>query len=169
MADALTDREQALWRAVTLMTRELGAAVEQRLQGEAGISAPDFEILHALSAAPSHQARAGELAEMLSWEKSRISHHVTRMVTRGLVERTHCETDLRGTWVALAPAGQEALAKAAPVHADEVRKRFLGVLESDESLALAYSALKVIEATDRGACDAVISEVRERLAPVATP
>ncbi|PKQ26113.1 MAG: MarR family transcriptional regulator [Actinobacteria bacterium HGW-Actinobacteria-4] len=154
-----SERDWALWRAFTLMSRQLTSTIEQRLRDDAGISNPDFEILYALSQQEGHQARARDLGEMLTWEKSRISHQVKRMVERSLVERTECETDLRGTWVALAPAGREALEAALPGYRDQLRQSFTGLLDSSQAVSFAQSALKVIEATDPQTCRVEIDRI----------
>ena len=43
--------------------------------------------------------RVLELARALGWEKSRLSHQLTRMQQRGLVERSNCSEDRRGAFV----------------------------------------------------------------------
>ena len=110
-----------LFRALTLVARQLTVVVEQRLQAEAGISLPEFEILSALAAAPERRARAGALGHMLAWEKSRISHQVGRMERKGLIERFSCADDLRGTWVGLTDAGAGAVASATPAYDEAIR------------------------------------------------
>ncbi len=163
-ASHLTEREWALWRAFALMSRQLSGAMEQRLQEEASISMADFEILNALANSPDNQARARDLGEMLTWEKSRISHQVTRMVQRGLVERSECATDLRGTWIRLAPSGTAALERAMPGYSAQLREVFTGVLNGDESVEFAHIALKVIQATDPSTCQVEISKIRATIA-----
>ena len=163
MSAELTAREEALWRAFTMMGRQLNASVEQRLQAAAGVSVPDFEILQALDDAEAGRARVGELAAMLGWEKSRASHHVSRMVARGLVRRAACEEDLRGSWVALADAGVAALAKARPAHAQEVREKLFDAVGAEAADGLRRAALGVIAATDAGECTAAADEIRAAL------
>jgi len=159
MPELLTEQEQALWRAFAMMSRRLAAALESRLQREAGISVPDFEILQALRNTGSGQVRAGELGAMLSWEKSRISHHVARMETRGLVERTSCEDDLRGRWVTAAPAGREALERATPIYHDEVRRSFFAPLSRADETALGSAAMRILDASDAGECQGQVEQL----------
>jgi len=52
-------------------------------RADAGLSLGDFDVLVALSEAPGQRLRAFELAAVLEWEKSRLSHHVRRMEQRG--------------------------------------------------------------------------------------
>lgn len=158
-AAELTPREWALWRAFMLMSRQLTGIVDQRLRDEAQISTADFEILHALEGSAQHRARARDLADMLTWEKSRISHQVTRMVQRGLVTRTECETDMRGTWVSLAPAGREALERALPGYQEELQRRFTSMLDDGEATEFVATALKVIQATDPDTCQVEIARI----------
>jgi MarR family len=49
--------------------------------------------------------RVSELAGLLQWERSRISHDIKRMEDRGLVERGECSEDGRGAFVVIAPSG----------------------------------------------------------------
>lgn len=153
----------ALWRALTLMGRRLIGGLEQRLQAHAGVSVPDYEILAALAAAPQSRLRAGQLGEMLSWEKSRTSHHVARMEARGLVARAHCETDLRGTWVELRREGEVALAAAEPLVAQTIRSALVDVVPADEAEALARAALRIIDASPSQECDAEVGRLADAL------
>jgi len=161
----LSEREWAVWRALTLMGRRLATATEQGLQLAAGISAPDFEILRALSEADPSRARAGELGDMLSWEKSRISHHVTRMQARGLVARDECDADLRGTWVTITPEGRAALDRALPAYADVVRSTLTGLPPEADAAAIGRAAVAIVRGMDPGACGAEVDRLDRAIAP----
>ncbi|TPX00845.1 winged helix-turn-helix transcriptional regulator, partial [Schumannella luteola] len=67
-----------LWRDYFRGGRELVAALDRRLQDDAGISHPEYLLMMSLWYAPDQHLRTGELAEELSWEKSRVSHQVSR-------------------------------------------------------------------------------------------
>ncbi len=161
---SLSDREWAVWRALTLMGRGLARATESALQRDAGISAPDFEILRALSEAEGSRARACELGDMLSWEKSRISHHVTRMVARGLVARDECDSDLRGTWVTITPVGRAALDRAVPAYADVVRTTLTGLLPEGDAVAIGRAAVAVVRGMEPGTCGAEVDRLERVIA-----
>jgi DNA-binding MarR family transcriptional regulator len=132
-----------LFRALTLVARQLTVVVEQRLQVEAGISLPEFEILSALAAAPDRRARAGALGQMLAWEKSRISHQVGRMERKGLIERFSCADDLRGTWVGLTDAGAGAIASATPAYDAAIRAQLGTLAATDAGANLAREVLDI--------------------------
>jgi DNA-binding MarR family transcriptional regulator len=140
----LNEAEWAVWRGFVAMRRSLDRALEQRLQHDAGLSAADFEVLVSLDRAEGHQLRAGALAESLNWEKSRISHQVSRMAARGLVERAECPTDARGTWVVLGAAGAEALAAATCGYVDVLRETFLAPLTEADKHVLRAVADRVL-------------------------
>ena len=113
---------RSLYKALVFASRHLTALVERELAARANVSMPDFEILMALSSAPDSSARSGELALMLNWEKSRISHQVARMEKRGLVCRRACKADHRGTWVSITDQGRAALAEAVPALEDALEQ-----------------------------------------------
>jgi DNA-binding MarR family transcriptional regulator len=133
------------WRDLTAMRAQVERALEQRLQRDAGISSADFDVLHGLSVAEGNRLRAGALAETLGWEKSRISHQVRRMAERGLVERTDCPTDLRGTWVVLTSAGADAFATASCGYVATLDRVFFSQLDSDDKAGLHRAAAAVID------------------------
>jgi DNA-binding MarR family transcriptional regulator len=149
---SLSTVELARWRAFALMSRRVTSSVATHLQREAGVSGPDFEILDAVCSAPNGQVRSRDLAEMLTWEKSRISHQVSRMVDRGLLERTECDEDLRGTWVTLTADGHHALQRALPHHASAVREAYLSVLDESQAAAMTEYALTLGAAATTGTC-----------------
>ena len=60
------------------------------------MSIADFSVLVQLSEHADERMRVLELARALRWEKSRLSHQLTRMQQRGLIERSNCSEDRRG-------------------------------------------------------------------------
>jgi DNA-binding MarR family transcriptional regulator len=133
----LSDREQRAWRALLTMQRRLAGRVARQLHSETGLSGADYEVLVNLSEAPDGRLRAFLLGRATGWEKSRLSHHITRMEERDLVRRESCPTDSRGAYVALTEAGREAIEAAAPRHVGHVRRWFVDSLTPDQLDALA--------------------------------
>ena len=132
-----------LWRDFVAMQRRLDRSVEQRLQQDAALSTPEFEVLRSLSRADGQRLRAGALADSLGWEKSRISHQVRRMAARGLVHRADCSLDARGTWVVLSECGADALAKASCGYVDVLSRLFFNVLQPMDKRAIRTAASRV--------------------------
>jgi DNA-binding MarR family transcriptional regulator len=141
----IDEAEWALWHDFVVMHHELSRELDRRLQRDAGISQGDYAVMLALFTAPDRRLRPGELGETIVWEKSRLSHQLTRMVARGLVERVECDTDARGTWVVLTRAGRRALFGAMRDHATAIRALFFDVLEPHEKRALADASTRVLE------------------------
>src|SRR5437868_2102515 len=82
----LTEDEQSAWRAYLGMKAQLDAQLGRDMQEEGGLSMADFSVLVTLSEHPQERIRILELARGLEWEKSRLSHQLTRMEQRGLLE-----------------------------------------------------------------------------------
>ncbi|MCA1845913.1 MAG: MarR family winged helix-turn-helix transcriptional regulator [Actinobacteria bacterium] len=140
----LDDEEARVWRGYLLMSRLLGAQLGRGLSREVGMSHADFEVLVNLSEEPERRLRMNELASRLLWEKSRLSHQITRMQQRGLVKREGCLSDARGSFVALTDAGLKAIQAAAPGHVRDVRRHFFDLLSDDDLKALAAISDKVV-------------------------
>jgi DNA-binding MarR family transcriptional regulator len=118
----LDDHEQRAWRSYQTMRAQLDARLRADLVRTSGLSDADYGILVFLSEAEDGRLRARELAIGLQWEKSRLSHQISRMEKRGLVERADCPTDARGAFVVLTARGRSAIETAAPLHVDAVRR-----------------------------------------------
>jgi len=140
----LSPPEARAWRQFLRMQGELRSWVGSRLQRETGLSEADYEVLVHLSEAPGGRLRPSQIGGATQWEKSRISHHVSRMEQRGLVERTACPTDSRGALVAITAEGRQAIERAAPRHVQHVREAFIDALTPSQLESLAEIADAVL-------------------------
>ena len=155
MTDAtnVSPAEWDAWRSFTTMRRSLDRALERNLQSTGEISAPDYELLIALFEAPDKTMRARDLAVRVGWERSRVSHQVTRMTKRGLLERTECDTDGRGTWVGLTASGRRAVLSSMRDHAAAIREYFFDVLSGEEIATLQSLSERVLATIEPAPCD----------------
>jgi DNA-binding MarR family transcriptional regulator len=128
----LNEAEAHLWQAYLNLDRRLFGALEDQLLRDAGLSGADYAVLVPLSESAEGVVRARELCTTLAWDRSRLSHQVTRMERRGLVAREECPEDARGTMVRLTDAGRAAIEGAAPKHAETVRRYFIDRLSKAE-------------------------------------
>lgn len=142
-----------LWRTMRSMNEQLSRELDRQLQRDAGISQADYRILITLFDAPDRRMRTGELGDLVAWEKSRVSHQVSRMEARGLVERVVCESDGRGTWVTLTNDGKRALLGAMREHATAIRQLFLDELRDDEKQVVLGAMTRVLDKLN-AACEA---------------
>jgi DNA-binding MarR family transcriptional regulator len=146
----LTPQEARAWRGYTRMRVRLQAQLDRDLARHSGLSDPDYSVLVHLSEAPDGRVRPYQLSEALQWEKSRLSHQLTRMTRRGLVAREECPTDARGAFVVLTAAGRRAIEAAAPAHVEDVRRYLIDVLDPDQLATLADISETVLAHLDRG-------------------
>ncbi|MGH3751139.1 MAG: MarR family winged helix-turn-helix transcriptional regulator [Pseudonocardiaceae bacterium] len=128
----LNTREQQAWRAFLDVRRELLAELNRQLTRDAGLSGADYELLAPLSEASDGRMRPVDLARQVDWDRSRLSHQITRMQERGLVRREECCTDARGAFVVLTDHGRKVIESAAPGHVRSVRHFFLDLLQPGE-------------------------------------
>ncbi|GAA4675471.1 MarR family winged helix-turn-helix transcriptional regulator [Frondihabitans cladoniiphilus] len=145
MAEQLTEDDWVVWDAFYAMRRRLDRALEVRLQSDSGVSAPEYEILAGLGRSSDRRLRVRDIAEQIGWEKSRVSHQVTRMEKRGLVRRSDCDSDGRGTWVELSVEGRRAMLEASRGHNAAIKRYFVDVLGEDAP-ELHEFALRVVAA-----------------------
>ena len=141
----LSHKQEQVWRGWLRLNAELSAALQRELQDDAGLSMPDFEVLVHLTDSPQGRVRITDLAGLLHWERSRVSHHVKRMEGRGLVQRTECLEDGRGAFVAITPPGRAAIEQAAPGHVSAVRRLMFDALSDDEVDCLTHTIDKLLD------------------------
>ena len=94
------------------------------------LSGSEFGILSRLAAVSKGEMRQQALATLMSWDKSRLSHQLTRMQERELIERR--PIDGKTVLVVLTRLGREKLDAARPVHAASVRKNLLSRLSQEQ-------------------------------------
>jgi DNA-binding MarR family transcriptional regulator len=143
----LSAHEEHLWRAWTQLNAELSATLQREMQNDAGLSISDYGVLVHLTDSPEGRLRVSDLARLLQWERSRVSHHLTRMERRGLVERRECPEDGRGAFIAVTATGRKANEQAAPGHVAAVRRLVFDALDENDVSCL------------RGAIDKMLSRL----------
>jgi DNA-binding MarR family transcriptional regulator len=141
----LDERQAHVWRAYLKANQQLYGALEDQLLRDAGLSGADYAVLVPLSAAPDGVLRARDLGKEIVWDRSRLSHHVSRMEKRGLVVREECSEDGRGLMVRLTDAGRTAIENAAPNHAGTVHRYFFDLLSGEDLETLAAVFDRVLE------------------------
>lgn len=146
----LSKREERAWRALQFMQMRLDAELARQLASESGLSYPDYLVLVALTDLPDGRMRLFELADVLGWEKSRLSHHVGRMAERGFVRKEKCGSDRRGAHVVVTARGRREIKAAAPGHVAAVRRLFVDHLTPAQIDAVGEAAEVVLAALDEG-------------------
>ncbi|MCA2174593.1 MarR family transcriptional regulator [Nonomuraea glycinis] len=129
-----TREELRIWRNYIETAETLRTLLEGRLQSESALSSADYRVLLALSEADRRTLRSSELAQLIGWQRSRLSHHLGRMEKRGLVRRAPCPDDVHGIDVRLTDSGAESFRRGSLPHLRDVRELFVDAL-SPEQLA----------------------------------
>lgn len=140
----LTPAQERAWRALQFMQMRLDAELARRLAVDSQLSYPDYIVLVALTDRPDGRLRLFELVNVLGWEKSRVSHQVSRMVERGLVAKKKCDTDRRGAYIVVTALGKREISAAAPGHVEAVRTLFVDKLTPTQIAAIGDAAEAVL-------------------------
>lgn len=129
-AKPLSQRELRIWHAFLSMGEDVLERVGGDIARATGLSGPEFGVLSRLAAFGKGEMRQQELATVMGWEKSRLSHQLSRMQKRKLLERR--AGDGRATLIALTKIGREKLESALPIRAESVRRNLLSRLTPEQ-------------------------------------
>lgn len=130
----------------------LNAQLARDLLADSGLSEADYDVLSTLSETEGRRERLSVLSARMLWEQSRLSHHITRMQRRGLVQREEAPDDGRGSVIVLTRAGMQAIRTAAPKHVAAVRAHMIDRLTADEIRVLGDITEKIVSGlSDPGA------------------
>lgn len=129
-AKPLSPRELRIWHAFVSMGEDVLERVGRDIAQATGLSGPEFGVLSRLAAYGRGELRQQELATVMGWEKSRLSHQLSRMEERKLLERRTGEG--RSTLVSLTKLGRERLGVALPIRAESVRRNLLSRLTPEQ-------------------------------------
>jgi DNA-binding MarR family transcriptional regulator len=140
----LNDEERRTWIGFIYAQSLLLEQVEQDLQRDAGMPLAYYQALVVLSEHPNRAMRMSELADALTYSRSRLSHAITRLEQQGWIRRERCAEDRRGALAVLTDEGFRALAAAAPGHVESVRSHLFDQLSPSEQRGL------------REACEALV-------------
>jgi len=130
----LSPHELRVWHAFMMMGEDVLGRVGRDIAQATGLSGPEFGVLSRLAAIGKGEMRQQALAGVMAWDKSRLSHQLTRMQERKLIERR--PADGKSVLVALTALGQEKLDAARPIHAASVRRNLLSRLTQEQTNTL---------------------------------
>jgi DNA-binding MarR family transcriptional regulator len=141
----LEPEEKAAWDSFIRMQETLIGRLSRRIPVDSGLSAADYVVLVSLTERGNGRMRFLDLAKLVEWEKSRMSHQVTRMTKRGLVAREECPDDGRGAFIVATPAGYKAIEEAAPPHVEHVRRLFIDALTPNQLATLGRISRRIMD------------------------
>ncbi|MGW6011727.1 MarR family winged helix-turn-helix transcriptional regulator [Streptomyces sp. NPDC055210] len=126
-AEKAASRLEDQWRDILSVHARTMCEIDRELHPH-GLGASDFEVLDMLvsgTSAPDAQAKAGRapaeqcrvqnIADRIHLSQSALSRLIGRLEKEGLVERSICQEDRRGVWVALTQKGRDLHAQVLPL------------------------------------------------------
>ena len=137
----VSEEEMQLWHKWKNTYKMIFGNVVKDMSEQTGLSEGDFGILDRLDLYGEGKLRQQELADLMDWDKSRLSHHLTRMEKRGLVIREPLKTE-RGVEVTITSTGILALQEARPVVSIAIRQHFLDLLTEQDKETITSLAEK---------------------------
>jgi len=126
----LSPRELRVWYAFRVVGEEVLARVGRDIAKATGISGSEFAVLSRLAAIGKGEMQQLHLARSLGWDKSRLSHQLTRMQDRALIERRRDQG--QAVKIVLTKTGRGRLETARPIHAEAVRRHLLSRLTVEQ-------------------------------------
>ncbi len=127
-ASDLDGDDLATWASLATVLEWLPPALDAPLLREFELTHFEYGILYALASSEGRQLRMSVLAGYANSTISRLSRAVSRLQSRGLVERRPDPADGRSMLVVLTEAGARLFERATPVHTASVRHLVLDVL-----------------------------------------
>jgi DNA-binding MarR family transcriptional regulator len=128
-AKSLSPQELRIWHAFQVMGEEVLGRVGRDILEATGLSGSEFSVLSRLAGIGGGEMRQQALANVMGWEKSRLSHQLTRMQDRELIKRERANG---AVLIVLTKLGREKFGEALPVRADSVKRHFLSRLLQDQ-------------------------------------
>ena len=137
MAPQLKPEELRAWRAFLDAQASILRRLEAELVSEERLTLAEYDVLFQLGVAADRRLRMTELSERVRLSRSGLTRLVDRLVEAGLVTRGHCDSDRRGTFAILTPAGIDRVRQVSPVHLRGVSKHFAQRLSPAQLIAIA--------------------------------
>lgn len=143
----LNEGEIKTWLKFRAVVELYPGVLDHQLRRDSQLSHMEYQVLAMLSESPDRTLRMTALANRSNASLTRMSHVVTRLSERGILQRSACPDDGRATNVHLTDQGYALLVAAAPGHVTQVRESFLD--------ALAPEQLEQLDAI----CDAILDRI----------
>ncbi len=153
------DERLQTWVALLRTQAAVVEGVESELLARHGLPVSWHEVLVRLSRSDGGAMRMQELAREVLLSKSGLTRLADRMEESGLIERSKCGTDRRGTYAVITEAGRRMLRESFPAFMSAVEQHFARHLSGEELSALRSLLAKVLEGSGRPEEEACTTEV----------
>jgi DNA-binding MarR family transcriptional regulator len=152
-AELLTDRERRAWYGFLTMQEDLRRHLNRELMRDSAISLSEFAVLSTLQMSDQDAMRVHEMRAVLRWEKTRLTHQISRMSSRELVRRITSDEDPRGVRIALTDKGRATIEAAVPGHVAQVRRFFFDAVAPKHLDVIANVSESVLEGLEEDGVD----------------
>lgn len=132
MSDQMNDERLTLAGLVFESSSGLRDVLERSLHEDCGLAAQWFEVLIRLARTPGHSLRMSALAAQTTLTPSGLTRAVDRLEEAGLVARTSCPSDRRGSFAGITDEGLRTISAALPGHLAAVEENLTGLLTDRE-------------------------------------
>ncbi len=145
----LDDDEMRAWLRLVAVVELLPGVLDSQLRLDSGLTHFEYYVVAQLSEVPDRTLRMSGLAQRTNATLARLSHVVSRLEKRGLVERFPCPEDARATNARLTDAGWDLVVAAAPGHVDNVRAHVFDALTREQVGQLEQIGSNLLSRLDR--------------------
>lgn len=121
----LGEAELHAWRGLLRAHAALVKTLDAELEQEHGLPLSSYEVLLFLDSSDGKRMRMRDLADSVLLSRSGLTRLIDRLEREALVERVSCESDARGAYAELTPAGSRKLEAARATHLAGVREHYL--------------------------------------------
>ena len=128
----LDRRQLRAWIRLRAVAELLPGVLDAQLRHDADVTEFEYQLMAMLSEAHDRALPMTELARQVNATLPRLSHVVTRLSGRGLVERRPHPEDRRTTNVRLTDDGWATVQHAAPGHVVTVRRHVIDTLTDEQ-------------------------------------
>lgn|SRR5690606_20036820 len=129
---SFTDEERRTWAPLTAVLELLPRQIDAQLLRDENLTHFDYATLSMLALADGRRMRMTALATGVNATLSRLSHAISRLEQRGLVQRERTPEDARATTVQLTPDGRRKVIGATPEHVRTVRSFVFDALDDEQ-------------------------------------
>ncbi|MET0837732.1 MAG: MarR family transcriptional regulator [Marmoricola sp.] len=144
----LDEEQRTAWVRLIALVELLPGVLDSQLRRDASLSHFEYFVLAMLSESPARTLRMTQLAARTNATLPRLSHVVTRLETRSLVERFPCPEDGRATNVRLTETGWAKVVDTAPGHVATVRANVIDALSRQQTRQLTEIAGAILGRID---------------------
>ena len=131
------------WRTFLTAYATVIRRLESELEEQEAMALTDLDVLIQLNRAGG-TLRMRDLAERALLSRSGMTRRVDRLEAEGLVVRTACATDRRGSYAQLTEVGRERLLGALPAHVRGIDVHFVAKLSVAELDAMRTTLAKIV-------------------------